>query len=91
MHAGTKSECLDHIEKVWVDMRPKSLRDALDALPESEKFHGINWEYMKEIEEARKNADPNVDQFNGTTWRACHVRGALNRRAAQRRSRRTSW
>lgn len=25
---GTKPECLDHINEVWVDMRPKSLRDA---------------------------------------------------------------
>jgi MbtH protein len=24
--AGTKAECLAHIEKVWTDMRPKSLR-----------------------------------------------------------------
>ncbi len=23
---GTKQECLEHIEKVWVDMRPLSLR-----------------------------------------------------------------
>jgi MbtH protein len=23
---GTKQECLDHIEKVWTDMRPLSLR-----------------------------------------------------------------
>lgn len=23
---GTKQECLDHIEKVWTDMTPKSLR-----------------------------------------------------------------
>ncbi|MDN3609926.1 MbtH family protein [Vibrio ostreicida] len=26
---GDKQTCLDHINKVWVDMRPKSLRDAL--------------------------------------------------------------
>jgi len=26
---GTESECLDHIELVWTDMRPKSLRDAM--------------------------------------------------------------
>jgi MbtH protein len=24
--AGTRQECLDHIESVWVDMRPLSLR-----------------------------------------------------------------
>jgi MbtH protein len=24
--AGTKSECLDYIESVWTDMRPRSLR-----------------------------------------------------------------
>jgi MbtH protein len=24
--AGNKAECLDHIEKVWTDMRPLSLR-----------------------------------------------------------------
>ncbi|WP_194906374.1 MbtH family protein [Catenulispora rubra] len=25
---GTKQECLDHIGRVWTDMRPASLRDA---------------------------------------------------------------
>ncbi|WP_435592010.1 MbtH family protein [Nocardia sp. bgisy118] len=25
---GTKSECLAHIEKIWIDMRPLSLRMA---------------------------------------------------------------
>jgi MbtH protein len=24
--SGTKEECLDHVERVWVDMRPLSLR-----------------------------------------------------------------
>ena len=28
---GTKDECLAHIKDVWVDMRPKSLRDAIQA------------------------------------------------------------
>jgi MbtH protein len=28
--SGTKSECLDYIEKVWTDMRPASLRRAMD-------------------------------------------------------------
>lgn len=28
---GMQQECLDYIEKVWVDMRPKSLRDKLDG------------------------------------------------------------
>ncbi|MFT7835799.1 MbtH family NRPS accessory protein [Saccharothrix sp. BKS2] len=23
---GTKDECLDHIERVWTDMRPRSVR-----------------------------------------------------------------
>ncbi len=27
---GTREECLDHIEEVWVDMRPKSLRLAME-------------------------------------------------------------
>jgi MbtH protein len=27
--SGTKEECLAHIEKVWVDMRPLSLRKAM--------------------------------------------------------------
>ena len=26
--AGTKDECLTHIETVWTDMRPRSLREA---------------------------------------------------------------
>jgi MbtH protein len=27
---GTKKECLDHIDKVWTDMRPLSLRKFMD-------------------------------------------------------------
>ena len=26
---GTKAECLSHIEKIWTDMRPLSLRQAM--------------------------------------------------------------
>ena len=29
--AGGKQECLDHIDEVWVDMRPLSLRKAMAA------------------------------------------------------------
>ncbi len=25
--SGSKQECLDHIDEVWTDMRPRSLRD----------------------------------------------------------------
>jgi len=28
---GTKEECLDHVERVWVDMRPLSLRKKMAA------------------------------------------------------------
>ena len=28
---GTKDECLDYIEKIWTDMRPKSLRDKMKS------------------------------------------------------------
>ena len=27
---GTKQACLQHVEEVWTDMRPKSLRDAME-------------------------------------------------------------
>jgi len=27
---GPKQDCLDHIEKVWTDMRPKSLREHME-------------------------------------------------------------
>jgi MbtH protein len=27
---GRKRECLDYIETVWTDMRPKSIRQAMD-------------------------------------------------------------
>jgi MbtH protein len=34
---GTKEECLAHIKEVWVDMRPRSLKEQMDAKqPESE-------------------------------------------------------
>ncbi|WP_037771948.1 MbtH family protein [Streptomyces sclerotialus] len=29
--AGSKQECLDHIDAVWTDMRPKSLRERMTA------------------------------------------------------------
>ncbi|MEF7613135.1 MbtH family NRPS accessory protein [Aquincola sp. MAHUQ-54] len=29
--SGAKQACLDHIEQVWTDMRPLSLRQAMDA------------------------------------------------------------
>ncbi|MFI6323043.1 MbtH family protein [Nonomuraea sp. NPDC050556] len=29
--AGTKQECLDHVEQVWTDMRPLSLRRRMEA------------------------------------------------------------
>lgn len=34
---GPKRECLQHIEEVWTEMRPKSLRDRMkhDSQPES--------------------------------------------------------
>jgi MbtH protein len=28
--AGTEEECLRHVEKVWTDMRPRSLREVMD-------------------------------------------------------------
>jgi MbtH protein len=28
---GTKQECLDDIEQIWTDMRPRSLREQQDA------------------------------------------------------------
>ncbi|HZQ27700.1 MAG TPA: MbtH family NRPS accessory protein [Acidimicrobiales bacterium] len=27
---GPKQACLDHIEEVWTDMRPRSVREAMD-------------------------------------------------------------
>ena len=27
--SGPKQECLDHIDQVWTDMRPRSLREAM--------------------------------------------------------------
>ncbi|ADJ47971.1 MbtH protein [Amycolatopsis mediterranei S699] len=29
--SGTKEECLAHIDRVWTDMRPLSLRQRMDA------------------------------------------------------------
>ncbi|MDX1545538.1 MAG: MbtH family NRPS accessory protein [Rhodothermales bacterium] len=30
--SGTKEECLKHIEEVWTDMRPLSLRKKMEAM-----------------------------------------------------------
>lgn len=32
--SGTKQECLDHIKTVWTDMRPLSLRQAMEQQAE---------------------------------------------------------
>ncbi|MDQ5822030.1 MAG: MbtH family NRPS accessory protein [Actinomycetota bacterium] len=29
--SGTRDECLAHIEEVWTDMRPRSVREAMEA------------------------------------------------------------
>jgi len=29
--AGTRDECSDHVDQVWTDMRPRSLREQMDA------------------------------------------------------------
>ncbi len=29
--SGSKQECLDYVKEVWTDMRPKSLREKMDA------------------------------------------------------------
>ena len=34
--SGTKAECLAHIREVWTDMRPLSLRRAMDAARQEE-------------------------------------------------------
>jgi MbtH protein len=31
--SGTEDECLRHIDGVWTDMRPRSLREAMDSRP----------------------------------------------------------
>ena len=28
---GSRADCLAHVDRVWTDMRPKSLRDAMEA------------------------------------------------------------
>jgi hypothetical protein len=62
--SGTKKACLEHIEKVWTDMRPKSLRDYMDQLPEDEKFKGINWDFVKQLHERRaQDKNPEINQF----------------------------
>lgn len=33
--SGPKDQCLDHIENVWIDMRPLSLRRHMEGLVES--------------------------------------------------------
>ncbi len=31
---GTKQECMAHITEIWTDMRPRSLREAMDRKPD---------------------------------------------------------
>jgi len=35
--SGTKKECLDYIEEVWTDMRPLSLRKAMEEREKKEQ------------------------------------------------------
>jgi len=34
---GSKQECLDHIEEIWTDMRPLSLRKKMEALQKNQQ------------------------------------------------------
>ncbi|HEU4556707.1 MAG TPA: MbtH family NRPS accessory protein [Longimicrobium sp.] len=34
---GTKEQCLKHIEEVWTDMRPKSLREQMEEAAKAAK------------------------------------------------------
>ena len=34
-HTGSKDECLGHISKVWIDMRPLSVRSATPTEPDA--------------------------------------------------------
>lgn len=38
--AGTKKECLQHIEEVWTDMRPLSLRKHMEQVEREEAGKG---------------------------------------------------
>jgi MbtH protein len=29
--SGTRQECMDHVDEVWTDMRPRSLRERMEA------------------------------------------------------------
>ena len=35
--SGTKQECLDHIEEVWTDMRPLSLREKMEEMEQAKQ------------------------------------------------------
>jgi MbtH protein len=37
--AGAKQACLDHINEVWTDMRPLSLRRAMDGASHTDQVH----------------------------------------------------
>ncbi len=37
---GTKQECLDHIEEVWTDMRPLSLRKKMEEMERQAQTEG---------------------------------------------------
>ena len=39
---GTKQECLDHIEEVWTDMRPLSLRKQMEEMEAKAKSGEAN-------------------------------------------------
>lgn len=62
---GRKEEVLNHIEKVWTDMRPLSLRRAMEEWPEARQFKGISPEGQKMLDEWKKKEDEwdGVDQF----------------------------
>jgi len=38
--SGSKDECLKYIDQVWKDMRPRSLREAMDKLTEESQDGG---------------------------------------------------
>jgi len=61
---GLREECLDYIERVWTDMRPKSLRDKMVEKGQSER-PDVPDDIREFVREMLAQHKANVDEYAG--------------------------
>lgn len=62
---GKKEDCLDYIEKIWTDMRPKSLRDKMRERDDvDEEVPDVDDDLEEKIDDILATYDDELDEYS---------------------------